>query len=230
MIRSTDSEKTIEIITGCYRGRPSECPRALWNFAFAGAAIDPAIITPHTEWVVPLTDQVGQWLQARKEKLIEAPGNDSLAAFFIGINDTSDVKGWTNVSRDLPISRNEQVYDTGIRSFLFLNVPTRDRSPGSLGRPDVGNQIAQVKNFNILLEQRVNAFKSSRNDTSVVLFDTNMLMDEALDNARQFGFTNTTGFCRCSDPGYFWYDSGHITERVHRLIANSVLNELEAMV
>ncbi|ELU42653.1 Sec7 domain-containing protein [Rhizoctonia solani AG-1 IA] len=215
-------------LTGPIGGRPSECPRALWNFAFAGAAIDPAIITPHTEWVVPLTDQVGQWLQARKEKLIEAPGNDSLAAFFIGINDTSDVKGWTNVSRDLPISRNvsiitetqitdwmgpniswlryidlrriqEQVYDTGIRSFLFLNVPTRDRSPGSLGRPDVGNQIAQVKNFNILLEQRVNAFKSSRNDTSVVLFDTNMLMDEALDNARQFGFTNTTGskpWCR----------------------------------
>ncbi|KAF8706110.1 carbohydrate esterase family 16 protein, partial [Rhizoctonia solani] len=187
----------------------------------------------------PLTDQVGQWLQAQKENLIEAPGNNSLAAFFVGINDTSDVKGWTNITdwmafwnreMDSYFRTVEQVYDTGIRSFLFLNVPTRDRSPGSLGRPDVGNQIAQVKNFNILLEQRVNAFKSSRNDTSVVLFDTNMLMDEALDNARQFGFTNITGFCRCSDPGYFWYDSGHITERVHRLIANSVLDELEAMV
>ncbi|QRW21582.1 Sec7 guanine nucleotide exchange factor [Rhizoctonia solani] len=402
---SSGGANWIQMITGCYQGRPSECPRTLWDFAFGGATIDPDIVALEAEWIIPLTDQGGQWVQARNDnlleapgdnslaaffigindmlgatpwknvtewdtfwngaldsyfevvastadfdrapglvgnpnvanhaaqvrtfnsllekrieefkaskhspsqfgfanttgfcgcsdpeyfwrdpyhptekfhrliadgvlselekmmddlvdrraltgpiglksspaaigvarlsarapcgilrsreqpstqpcserKLIEAPGNDSLAAFFIGINDTSDVKGWTNITdwmafwnreMDSYFRTVEQVYDTGIRSFLFLNVPTRDRSPGSLGRPDVGNQIAQVKNFNILLEQRVNAFKSSRNDTSVVLFDTNMLMDEALDNARQFGFTNTTGFCRCSDPGYFWY-------------------------
>lgn len=44
-----------------------------------------------------MTEQVGQWVQAREDNLLEAPGNDSLATFFIGINDTSDVKGWTNV-------------------------------------------------------------------------------------------------------------------------------------
>ncbi|CAE6417062.1 unnamed protein product [Rhizoctonia solani] len=213
---SSDGANWIEMVTGCYRGRPSECPCILWNFAFAGAAIDPTIITPHTEWVIPMTEQVGQWVQAWEDDLIEAPGNSSLAAFFIGINDTSDVKGWTNITDWLQFwSREmdsyfravEQVYDTGLRSFLFLSVPTRDRSPGSIGRPDVANQIAQVKNFNLLLEQRVNTFKTSRNDASVVLFDTNRLMDEVLDNPRQFGFTNITGFCRCSDPGYFWYEA-----------------------
>ncbi|CAE6402281.1 unnamed protein product [Rhizoctonia solani] len=185
-----------------------------------------------------MTEQVGQWVQARRNNLLEAPGNNSLAAFFIGINDTSDVKGWTNITdwmafwgreMDSYFAAVQQVYNTGLRSFLFLNVPTRDRSPGSIGRPDVANQIAQVRNFNSLLEQRVNTFRASRNDTSVILFDTNKLMDEILDNPRQFGFTNVTGFCRCSDPGYFWYDSGHITERVHRLVADGVLSELEGL-
>ncbi|CAE6510157.1 unnamed protein product [Rhizoctonia solani] len=235
---SSDGANWIEMITGCYRGRPSQCPRTLWNFAFAGAAIDPTIITPHTEWVVPMTEQVGQWIQAREDNLLEAPGNNSLAAFFIGINDTSDVKGWTNITdwtafwgreMDSYFKAVEQVYNTGLRSFLFLNVPTRDRSPGSIGRPDVANQIAQVRNFNTLLEQRVNTFRASRNDVSVVLFDTNALMDKVLDNPRQFGFTDITGFCKCSDPGYFWYDSGHITERVHRLVADGVLGKLEEL-
>jgi hypothetical protein len=47
-----------------------------------------------------MTEQVGQWVQAWNDNLIEAPRNSSLAAFFIGINDTSDVKGWTNVGSD----------------------------------------------------------------------------------------------------------------------------------
>ncbi|KAH7339720.1 hypothetical protein B0J17DRAFT_716722 [Rhizoctonia solani] len=226
---SSDGANWLEMITGCYKGRPSNCPRVLWDFAFAGAAIDPNIITPHTEW----------WVQARKDNLLEAPGNNSLATFFIGINDTSDVKGWTNITdwmafwgreMDSYFAAVEQVYNTGLRSFLFLNVPTRDRSPGSIGRPDVANQIAQVRNFNSLLEQRVDAFRASRNDTSVLLFDVNKLMDAVLDNPRHFGFTNITGFCRCSDPEYFWYDSGHITERVHRLVADGVLSELEGLV
>ncbi|CAE6438250.1 unnamed protein product [Rhizoctonia solani] len=235
---SSDGANWVEMITGCYRGRPSKCPRTLWNFAFAGAAIDPTIITPHTEWVVPMIEQVGQWVQAREDNLLEAPGNDSLAAFFIGINDTSDVKGWTNITdwtafwgreMDSYFKAVEQVYNTGLRSFLFLNVPTRDRSPGSIGRPDVANQIAQVRNFNTLLEQRVNAFKASRNHVSVVLFDTNKLMDEVLDNPPQELYLNMFRFCKCSDPGYFWYDSGHVTERVHRLVANGVLSKLEGL-
>ncbi|CAE7197716.1 unnamed protein product [Rhizoctonia solani] len=119
----------------------------------------------------------------------------------------------------------ERVYTTGLRSFLFLTVPTRDRSPGSIGRPDTANQIAQVRIFNTLLAQRVDAFRATH-DASVVLFDTNELMDEVLDHPDRFGFTNVTGACKCSDPGYFWYDSGHITERVHWLVADGVLNAL----
>jgi phospholipase/lecithinase/hemolysin len=85
------------------------------------------------------------------------------------------------------------VYQTGLRSFLFLNVPPTDRSPASLNRSTAPNQKAQIATFNSLMVDRVNAFKNSRKDASAILFDVNALLSGILDNATQYGFTNTTG-------------------------------------
>jgi hypothetical protein len=109
-----ESTRQIEMVAGCYAGLPAKCPRTLWNFAFAGADIDPSMyvscssyvrqltyrrsLTLHHNYTVDLTEQVGQWEQANKERLLKAPARSSLAAFFIGINDTGDTKGWNNVS------------------------------------------------------------------------------------------------------------------------------------
>lgn len=235
---SSDGANWTQMITNCYSGPPAKCPRVLWNFAFAGADIDPAILTPHTDYIVDLTEQVDQWVQAWEGKLLRAPTKNSLAAFSIGINDTGDVKGWTNITdwtafwntdMDSYFKAVERVYYTGLRSFLFINVPPMDRSPGSMNRPTAANQKTQISIFNSLLAQRVDAFESVKKDISVVLLDSNALLNRVLNNATEFGFTNTTGFCQCSDPGYFWYNSGHITERTHRILANAALEELERL-
>ncbi|KDN49798.1 hypothetical protein RSAG8_01863, partial [Rhizoctonia solani AG-8 WAC10335] len=212
------------MITNCYAGLPSKCPRTLWNFAFAGADIDPAILTLHHNYTVDMTEQVDQWVQAWKGKLLKAPTRSSLAAFFIGINDTGDVSGWKNITdwtafwdteMDSYFKAVGRVYDTGLRSFLFLNVPDRTGSN------------PQIATFNSLLAQRVEAFKTSKKDVSTILFDNNKLFADVLANATAYGFTNTTGYCQCTDPGYFWYNAGHVTEPVHRLIANGVLDALQ---
>ncbi|KAG8726564.1 hypothetical protein FRC11_014935, partial [Ceratobasidium sp. 423] len=95
---SSDGANWIEMITNCYAGLPAKCPRTLWNFAHAGADIDPAILTPHHNYTVDMTEQVGQWVHAWKSKLLKAPTKSSLAAFFIGINDTGDVSSWRNIT------------------------------------------------------------------------------------------------------------------------------------
>ncbi|KAG8732843.1 hypothetical protein FRC10_000575 [Ceratobasidium sp. 414] len=226
-ITSSDGANWIEMITSCYSGLPSECPRTLWNFAFAGADIDPAILTLHHNYTVDLTEQ--------------APGDCSMAAFFIGINDTGDTSKWTNslglscswyqitdwttfwnTELDSYFNAVNKVYQTGLRSFLFLNVPPTDRAPGS-----TPGRTSQIPNFNSLLAGRVDLFKKDKKDVSVILFDTNTYLNGILNNATQYGFTNTTGFCQCSDPGYFWYNSGHITQRTHRLLADGILKELQ---
>ncbi|KAB5591055.1 ABC transporter G family [Ceratobasidium theobromae] len=213
-VTSSDGANWIEMITGCYSGLPTKCPRTLWNFAFAGADIDPAILTLHHNYTVDMTEQVGQWVQAWQDKLIKAPSESSLAAFFIGINDTGDVRGWKNITdwtafwnteMDSYFEAVERVYRTGLRSFLFLNVPPTDRAPAFTNNNATANQSTQIATFNSLLARRIQAFKATKKDTSVVLFDTNAFLGNVLDNATKFGFTNTTGFCQCSDPSYFWY-------------------------
>lgn len=223
------------MITGCYEGLPTKCPRVLWNFAFAGADIDPSILTLHHNYTVDMTEQVGQWEQAKGGHLLEVPTNNSLAAFFIGINDTGDTARWTNITDwtafwntelDSYFNLVNRVYQTGLRSFLFLNVPPTDRAPASVNSASAANQKAQIATFNSLLVTRIKSFKATRKDTAVTLFDTHSLLDGILNNATQYGFTNTAGFCQCSDPSYFWYNSGHITERVHRLLADAILGVL----
>lgn len=237
-VTSSDGSNWIEMITGCYSGRPAKCPRTLWNFAHAGADIDPAILTPHHDYTVDLTVQVEQWVRAWRGKLLKAPSQSSLAAFFIGINDTGDVRGWTNITDwtafwntevDSYFKAVERVYQTGLKSFLFVNVPPTDRAPAFTNSPLTAIQKAHIGVFNSILEQRVNAFKKAKKDTSVVLLDSNALLGQILDNAAAYGFTNTTGFCQCSDPAYFWYNSGHITQKVHRILANAILGELEKL-
>ncbi|CAE6499516.1 unnamed protein product [Rhizoctonia solani] len=222
---SSDGANWVEMITNCYAGLPVKCPRTLWNFAHAGADIDPAILTPHHNYTVDMTEQVDQWVQAWKSKLLKAPAKSSLAAFFIGINDTGDVSSWKNITdwtafwnteMDSYFKAVDQVYDTGLRSFLFLNVPG--------GRT---SSSPQIPTFNSLLAQRVAAFRASKKDVTIFLFDTDKLFTDVLANATAYGFTNTTGYCQCTDPGYFWYNAGHVTEPVHRLIANGVLDLLQ---
>jgi hypothetical protein len=55
-------------------------------------------LTLHHDYTVDLTEQVDQWVQAWRDKLLAVPATSSMAAFFIGINDTGDTKGWKNVS------------------------------------------------------------------------------------------------------------------------------------
>ncbi|CAE6419689.1 hypothetical protein BN14_01250 [Rhizoctonia solani AG-1 IB] len=173
-----------------------------------------------------MTEQGDQWVQAWKSNLIKAPTKSSLAAFFIGINDTGDTKSWTNITDwtafwntelDSYFKVVERVYGTGLRSFLFLNVPDR---PISGSNP-------QIATFNSLLIRRIAAFKNLKKDVHTILFDTNKLFSDVLNNAAVYGFTNTTGYCQCSDPGYFWYNAGHVTEPVHRLIADGVMGALQ---
>lgn len=71
-----------------------------------------------------------------------------------------------------------------------------------------------------------------------MVFDAYDYLSGILDNPRKYGITNTTNFCPRYDapdiamnyaaygcapiPEYFWYNSGHITWRVHELMAGAL--------
>ncbi len=109
----------LEYLTGCFQGRPSECaPRQLWDFAFSGADVDknlwvyehPSLevkpltisirIPLHHNFSVDLVDQVREWALYGSD-VIPHPAEETITAFWIGINDTGDTLNNSTVGSPL---------------------------------------------------------------------------------------------------------------------------------
>ena len=74
-----------------------------YNYAYGGATIDAALVTPYEPTVWSLTDQVNQFLATVAAKPATAPwtGADALFSFWIGINDTGDTVNNSTVRTDI---------------------------------------------------------------------------------------------------------------------------------
>lgn len=98
----------------------------------------------------------------------------------------------------------EVLYDQGARSFLFLTVPPTNRAPLFLQQgPAVAAKLKTfVADYNLLLSLTVKAFQAKHKDLDqVTIFDTQPIFNTLLDNAKTFGFANSTGWCEAYQNG-----------------------------
>ncbi|KAF9468508.1 hypothetical protein BDZ94DRAFT_1287020 [Collybia nuda] len=232
--RNTSSEGSnwLEYLTGCFGGRPSACPKQLWNFAFAGADIDTALLPPHHNYTIPLVDQVKQWV-TYASTIIPHPVGETLTTWWIGINDTGDTINNATITDfdafwELEMTSYfkavQLAHDQGLRNHIFINVPPGNRAPASIGNPTKAATLKlHIDQYNAILTKYVARFVVANPDAIVLSFDANTWFNFILDNPDANGFTDVTSFCTCSDPeGYFWYNSGHPTQAVHKLFANAI--------
>lgn len=135
-------------------------------------------------------------------------GSDTIFAIWIGINDigATFTQGTSATEVNEKIfaeyeSLMNQLYSTGARNFIFINVPTVDRSPGTIAR---GKAVAEqekidVVAWNQLLVKTAQNIKATHTDTNIWMFDANALFSEILNDVASFpqtaGITNTTDFC-----------------------------------
>ena len=138
-------------------------------------------------------------------------------------------------------------YDNGLQgAHLFINVPPEERAPGHVNNADHNTIKAHIELYNSILEDYVAAFAERNPGASVLTFDAHSWFNEVLDNAAAYGFSNITGYvrhsqvlrglltarhriryCTCTDSSYFWYNTGHPTEHVHRLLAEAIEDSLK---
>ncbi|THH15035.1 hypothetical protein EW146_g5380 [Bondarzewia mesenterica] len=232
----SDGSNWLEFLTGCYEGRPFSCKRQLWDFAFAGADIDKTLLPLHHNFTVDLVDEVHQWSQYASHVIPHKPGSETMTFWWIGINDTGDVRGHniTNVETfwkdemESYFQAVELAYAVGLRgTHLFINVPPGDRSPNSLGNPDnAAIQKQHIAEYNTALDVYVDQLAIAHPDLNVFIFDSNAWFNRVLDNSEQYGFNNVTSYCTCKNSTFFWYNAGHPTEHVHRLLAEAIEGEL----
>ncbi|KAF8957252.1 hypothetical protein BDZ97DRAFT_1906861 [Flammula alnicola] len=238
--RNTSSEGSnwLEFLTGCFEGRPSDCKKQLWDFAFAGADIDGTLLPLHHNFTIPLVDQVKQWIEFAAD-IIPHPVGQTLTTWWIGINDTGDTitnatitdfKAFWDVEMTSYFKAVQAATDRGLRTHLFLNVPPEERAPDTISSPTKAALLKEhIDDFNSVLATHIEAFEATNLDTTVLTFDAHSWFSMVLDNPQPFGFTNTTGFCTCATPtGFFWFNTGHPTERVHQLLAQAIEAQLRA--
>ncbi|TVY59187.1 Acetylesterase, partial [Lachnellula suecica] len=175
----------------------------------------------------------------------------------IGINDISDIAKYTfpylNITSFPCLYQHiiaaefralETVYEAGYRNFLFMNLPPLERTPANIkpGAVPLPNST-MVSTYNALLSTAAQNFSSTHLNTNAMVFDTHTFLSGILDDPSEYGIQNTTGFCARYDAPdiatnyeaygclrigeYFWYNSGHITYRVHELLAGAVGRFLE---
>lgn len=121
---------------------------------------------------------------------------------------------------------------------MLLNLPPLDRGPS----PSIN--ATMVGSYNAILADHATAFRARRRDASVLLFDVNAVLNGVFDDAQRYGFTNTTSFCPgynqpdiLTNPekygcgrgldSYLWFNSGHLTSRVHEVFGKVLGRWLE---
>ena len=173
----------------------------------------------------------------------------SLFAIFFGIN---DINVALEMNEATPVifekvfasysSLVSQLYETGARNFLFLNMPPMERAPRGLTalKPAVAS-------WNLQLGVIASNLSNTYRDTNVFEFDTHDFMTQILDDPETFPRTalykNTTESCTaysgiaqevtffdssCGVPlrEYLWLDNIHPTYPTHEAMAVQIAKTL----
>ncbi|EPS28903.1 putative carbohydrate acetylesterase [Penicillium oxalicum 114-2] len=231
---------------------PRTCHKQLWDFAFAGADISTEYTPLHHNFTISLVNQIHQFKTFAAPVLQTfLPASKSLIAIWIGINDISDSAKYTV---DFPTFYDtlthtlfdsvEDLYHLGYRSYLFMNLPPLDRTPGNQKSAVPHPNATQVAWYNEALAKKAEQFQRQKKDVEVHVFDAHAFLSGMLNEPRRFGILNTTDFCAgydqpdietnfqaygCPTPldTYFWFNSGHMTSHTHRELARELGNWLK---
>ncbi|KAF4978453.1 hypothetical protein FZEAL_5178 [Fusarium zealandicum] len=208
-----------------------------YNFAYGGATVDANIVTPYTDTVLSMVDQVNQYKGSIAKRPAYAPwtASNALAGVWIGVNDV----GNTYWNSDAAAVTERAV----TRYFELLKVLGFD--PSATGRlthlqatnlsPLLLEQGAQadallakdIKLYNSLLTSKLKAFKKANSGVKALLVDTSIAFNKAINKPTAYGSPDAT--CYNEDGvSCLWFNNYHPGVAINRLVAEEVAKNLEA--
>lgn len=188
-----------------------------YNLAYGGATVDSALVKPYIPTVLSVKQQVqDEFVPGYTGDAPTAPsapkwtGTDSIFAFWIGINDVGNSYGsgpdssgplYTSIF-DVYSGLIDQLYSSGARNFVFINVPPVDRSPLTVGQgqSSVETENAAIADWNKRVADTAAALKSNHTDeVNVWVYDSNKSFGEVMEDPSIYeqtaGLKNTTDYC-----------------------------------
>ncbi|KAI5293759.1 hypothetical protein KEM52_005249 [Ascosphaera acerosa] len=201
----------------------------------------------HHNFSLQFDEQIETWVN-HTGRFLTLDRHTTLVATFIGINDiqdssktTADVAGagFSRLYADMIATQYaglEKLYESGFRNFLVIGLPILDKTPPNLHADAPLPNATMIRTWNTLLERGARSFEAKHPTSNIFYFDLYGFLTGIYENARSYGFTNVTGICTAYDQAdvqwnygkygcqpieeYFWFNTGHITYPVHRLLAS----------
>ncbi|MGL5193567.1 MAG: SGNH/GDSL hydrolase family protein [Chroococcales cyanobacterium] len=121
-----------------------------------------------------------------------------------------------------------ELADDGARNFMVINLPDLGNTPGARNQgPEAQQFLTQLSNtHNTALAAAMGNLDQNPN-INIILVDINGLVNDAIANPNQYGFTNVTDPALespGSDPNTFlFWDDVHPTTASHQIIADAAL-------
>jgi phospholipase/lecithinase/hemolysin len=175
-----------------------------------------------------------------ESRRVQWNADSTLFTFFIGINDILNTYGMNNATL-VPLifaqyrALVDDVYNSGARNFLFLDVPPLQNSPLSQTTPDrISIETIALKDWATRLGELVDHMRFQYKDVMAQTFSTYGVFEKIFKDARSFkqtqGLKQLSGFCNgCKIPAeeYFWKDSVHPMYTVHDALAAEIGDTLK---
>jgi phospholipase/lecithinase/hemolysin len=224
------------------------------NLAYGGATVDSTLVAPYLPTVLSVKEQVqNEYLPIYASHFSPVPwtSEDTLFTIFIGINDIGNSYASQN-STLLPTiftqlsNLIDQLYTSGARNFLFLNVPPVDQSPltHSAGPSAQSLEATAIADWNTRLSSLSASLSKTHKDATSFIFNTHKVFSRVIEHPCAYpqtcAYKNTTMFCteyqngtpepdtfdvKCGVPvdEYLWLNSLHPTYRMHEVIAEQIV-------
>ncbi|CAK7220147.1 hypothetical protein SCUCBS95973_004060 [Sporothrix curviconia] len=232
----------------------NEAPIKTYNLACGGATVASRLIHRFNPKVLSLEQQVEDVFLPLYPAGNRWQPSSTLFALFLGINDVgllytdhepSVYDEYLATYADLVL----QLYNVGARSFLFLTVPSVDRSPLTTrqGPEASAKESVHIQYWNDGIARMADHLRQ-RPGTTVFVFDTRAPFSRVMDTQAAFPETavyrDTTSFCPAYAGGtdqpdfshpdwplaaneYLWLNDLHPTYPVHQLWARLIAEQLK---
>lgn len=214
----------------------------MWNFACGGGVVDTEIVQNYNPAYLPMTTQYDYFLKKMTKgmEFDDWEGDSTLFAIWFGINDIGNKNRWNGISSDeyddMIIARMfsmvEGMYENGGRNFLFLYVPTIERSPFFTIENSNPYIAPNIVNYNKVLNKYASMFNKAHSDANVFVYDAYSEFMHVEENASDFGILDVKTYCKnldnweanqCYRPEqYFWFNSLHPMYVVHDAMATDI--------
>ncbi|KAG4107650.1 hypothetical protein H8356DRAFT_1623987 [Neocallimastix lanati (nom. inval.)] len=210
----------------------------LWDFARSGAVIDQSIV-PRPEEDSNFLSQFSNFYDNlySKNTVRGWSSRSTLFAIWFGTNDiiymNRNQGNSTNEILDSIVDslfqKADILYNHGARHFLFIYVPTIERSPlGKNGSLNFTN--SDITYFNTQVKNHGRDFFNTYPDINVLIYDAYMEFQYIMDNKEKYGIDNINDSCENSgnsncgttDENFFWHNDIRPSYRVHEALGRDI--------